>query len=114
MIIKKLDILKESGVIDAEIYDFVRAAMVCLQDEGIDVSSEAAEPFLIHLAVAAARQKTDDAPIERMDEMICDDIEQDLRFPGVKAIWEKLMAFSPVSFREEELHYCYAHICTML
>jgi len=115
MIKEKLDILKETGVIDTEVYNYMYAVMDCLREEGIDVEGHPpVEPFLVHLAMAAARQKTDEPAIAPMDPLICDDIKQSPNFPRAKAIWEKLMAFSPVSFRDEELDYCYLHICTML
>ena len=115
MILQKLDILKESGMIDAEVYDFTRAAMDCLRAAGIDVENHApVDPFLTHLAMAAARQKNDEPPIAQMDALICAEIERDAKFPQAKALWETLMTVSPVTFREEELHYCYLHICAML
>jgi len=113
MIIQKLDILQESGIIDAEVYSYVRSAMDHLQEAGIDVEKRA-ETFLVHLAMAAARQKTDEPPIARMDAVVIDQIEQSPQYPHAQAIWEKLEALSPVPFGAEELDYCYLHLCTML
>ena len=115
MIIRKLEILKESNIIDQEIYTYVLSVMNSLNDQGIATDEETpAETFLTHLAMAAARQKNEDPPIERLDSIIREDLMCDPNFSRAQAIWNALENFSPVSFGEEEIDYFYLHICNMI
>ena len=115
MMIQKLDILKESNLIDEEIYDYVLQAMDYLGEQGLTPEeSPPTETFLTHLAMAAARQKKEEPPIERLDEMIREEMASDQHFSRAQAIWEKVAERSPVTFGEEELDYFYLHLCNML
>ena len=115
MMIQKLDILKESNMIDQKIYDYVVQAMNYLSEQGfVPDNSPPTEAFLTHLAIAAARQKSNEPPIERLDTIIREDVEQSPDFPRVVAIWEKVAELSPVTFGEEERDYFYLHLCNML
>ena len=115
MIIQKLDILKESNIIDQENYDYIIRVIESLKKHGIEVGAESpAETFLTHLAMAAARQKNAEPPIERLDAMIIEDIETDPRFARAQEIWRALEGLAPMPFGEEELDYFYLHICNMI
>ena len=113
MITQKLDILKESNVIDQEIYSFILKVIDSLKEQGIN-ESEQTETFLIHLAMAAARRKNEEQPIEPLSESIQNDMMSDSRFSRAQDIWDILKNISPFSFGEEETGYFHLHICSML
>jgi len=110
---QRLDILKESGVIDSEIYTYTLAVLKYLDKEIPFLDEERVAVFLTHLAMAAARENSGN-PIDAMEPFIKEEIINDSTFPRAKDLWQKLEKISPIKFSETEIDYCYVHICSML
>ncbi|WP_086312710.1 hypothetical protein A5821_000293 [Enterococcus sp. 7F3_DIV0205] len=113
MIGKKLEILKESNVIDEETEQFVLAVNSYLLEQKVIEKEEHLDMFLTHIAMADARQKKNEAVIN-MDELILSEIQQDEKLTESKALWKELSQYSSTEFSSEELWFIYMHIINLL
>jgi len=114
MVLVKLNVLKESGVIDGEIYDYALAVFERIKAQDFyDVENNRIETFLIHLAMATARQKAREG-IDPLDESIVDEIYLDEDFSRAKELWQDFEAMAPVKFSQAETDCFYLHLCNML
>lgn len=111
MIQEKLSILQTSGIIDATIYDYLQKVINHLEEQNI--SKESAEVFLVHLAMASARQQRGEN-VNNLDAIIATQIKEDTNYLQAKNLWKELSNQAPVTFHENEIDYFYLHICTML
>ena len=113
MIMEKLDILLETNTIDSETHAFVLNTISILEEQGINAHSDAAHTFLVHLAMAAARQKIGET-IGLMDAFVIEQVMEDPNYPRALEIWKILDDATPVKFCEEEITCFYLHLCNVL
>jgi transcriptional antiterminator len=112
MIRKKLDILKENGVIDQEILEFNLEILELLKNRNIIEEEDEADTFITHLAMAMARK--DDDEINAMEDVVLDEVKEDENFEAAKELWEEIEEMAPVTFHENETGYFYLHLVNLL
>lgn len=110
---EKLYVLKNAGIINQEIYDYVLLAKQYLQTNQIVQEAQAAEVFLTHLAMAAARQVNGEA-VQALDAFMQEEIIANKNYAQAQTIWQAIAALAPVAFAETELDYFYLHLCNLL
>lgn len=113
MIQEKLSILKENRVIDQETYEYAQEALMYLINKNIVEREESADVFITHLAMATARQNTDEM-IDGIDEIVKQEIENDENYEEATEIWKELKAIAPTSFSQDEDGYFHLHLVTLL
>lgn len=113
MIEEKLRVLKESDVIDEEGYNYSKKALTFLKEKGVISDNDQADVFITHLAMATARQKTDEK-IEGVDESIKEEIEKSDKYTEAVTIWKELKELAPSDFRANEDGYFHLHLVTLL
>lgn len=113
MIQEKLDILKDTNVIDETAYNYSQEALVYLKNNDIIKEDDEADVLITHLAMATARQNTDEK-IDGVDGMILSDIQSDEKYDQATQIWDELRAFAPAKFEDNEEGYFHLHLVTLL
>lgn len=113
MIQEKLTILKENSVISDVVYDYAQEVLKYLEKKKIITDEDQADVFITHLAMATARQYTDEN-INAVDQLINNQIKADLKYEPAVNYWKEIAALAPVSFRENEADYFYLHLVTLL
>ncbi|MGX7263004.1 PRD domain-containing protein [Enterococcus crotali] len=113
MIGKKLEILKDSKIIDEETEQFVLTVNNYLLEQKVINNEEHLDMFLTHIAMADARQKKNE-PVIGMDELILSEIQNDEKLAESKALWQELSRYCATTFSQEELWFIYMHIINLL
>ncbi|GEL67626.1 PRD domain-containing protein [Marinilactibacillus psychrotolerans] len=113
MIQEKLIILKENKVIDQETFEYAQEALMFLINRNIVENEEEADVFITHLAMATARQNTDEM-IDGIDEIIKQEIENDEKYEEAIEIWKELKVIAPTTFSQDEDGYFHLHLVTLL
>ncbi|GEK89689.1 hypothetical protein SAMN04488100_12116 [Alkalibacterium putridalgicola] len=113
MIQEKLDLLKENKVIDQTAYDYSQEALAYLKKEKVIEEDDDADVLITHLAMATARQNTDEK-IEGVDDAILAEIQSDSHYDQAKELWNELKAFAPAEFETNEEGYFHLHLVTLL
>ncbi|GEK92150.1 hypothetical protein [Alkalibacterium kapii] len=113
MIQEKLDILKETNVINQAAYDYSQEALVYLKKKKVIKEDNEADVLITHLAMATARQNTDEK-IDGVDDMILSDIQSDENYDQAKKLWDELKTFAPAEFESNEEGYFHLHLVTLL
>ena len=113
MIQEKLQVLRTADIIDQETMQMVLTVQSYLSD-GLHISSEKMETFLIHLAMADMRRKRHEDIDLQMEADLVRDIESHVRFEEAKALWLKLTQFTGSrDFDAGELDFFYLHLLAL-
>ncbi|WP_086350239.1 PRD domain-containing protein [Candidatus Enterococcus clewellii] len=113
MIRQKLIVLEESGIIDAEVHNYVLAVCEYLKEKQVIKEEQEADVFLTHLAMAAARQKSGEK-VNALEPFIKEQIISDPQYLHSQSLWQELSELAAIDFDDSELDYFYLHICNML
>lgn len=113
MIEQKLQILRESNVIDDQAVDFANKVIELLSNKGYISEKDQCDAFITHLVMATSRQKTAEE-ISPIDDEMLSQLKAENCFNEAKKLWEHIEEISPVTFRENEFGYFYLHLCTLL
>ncbi|ALV21516.1 hypothetical protein [Carnobacterium antarcticum] len=113
MIQEKLTILKENNVINDLVYDYAQEVLEFMKVQNIISNEDEADTFITHLAMATARQYTEEA-VDSVDKMISEQITADEKYDEALKYWKKIAALAPISFRENEAEYFHLHLVTLL
>lgn len=113
MIQEKLMILKENNVITDVVYDYTQEVLLYLKDQNIVKTEDQADVFITHLAMATARQYTDEN-VNSVDPLIYDEIKANVRYEEAVHYWKNISALAPITFRENETGYFYLHLVALL
>jgi len=113
MIQEKLTILKENNVINILVYEYAQDVLKYMKTQNIIINEDEADTFITHLAMATARQYTEEK-IDSVDQMISDQIKNDQKYDKALECWKEIAALSPVSFRDNEAEYFHLHLVTLL
>jgi len=113
MIQEKLTLLKENNVIDQTAYNYSQEAITYLKDKQVIAEDDEADVLITHLAMATARQNTDET-IEAVDDAIGEEIKMNQHYESAKQLWNELKAFAPTEFDTSEEGYFHLHLVTLL
>lgn len=113
MIQEKLTILRENNVINDSVYDYAQEVLKFMKAQNIISNEDEADTFITHLAMATARQYTEET-INSVDQMINEQIKVDQKYDEALNYWNKITELAPVSFRENEAEYFHLHLVTLL
>lgn len=113
MIQEKLDLLKDNNVIDQAAYDYSQEALNYLKKKEVINNDDEADVLITHLAMATARQNTDEK-IDAVDGEILKEIHSDSHFEQAKHLWEELKTFAHAEFADNEEGYFHLHLVTLL
>lgn len=113
MIQEKLTILRENNVINDSVHDYAQEVLKFMKAQNIISNEDEADTFITHLAMATARQYTEET-INSVDQMIKEQIKADQKYDEALNYWNKIAALAPVSFRENEAEYFHLHLVTLL
>lgn len=115
MILAKLNILKDSNIIDEDTHKFVLSVLNDFLHLGIITKEDEADVFITHLAMADSRRKADDISVGAMDAMVLNEIESNGHFNRGKQIWDELAKkYMRMNFSENENHYIHLHLLNLL
>lgn len=114
MIQEKLTILKENLVIDEVTFTEMHEVLSYLRANHIIEEDDEADTFITHLAMASAREKNQEEPVQPVDEGIKMEIEAAPEFDQAIVLWNELNPLVSVDFPEAENDYFYLHLVTML
>lgn len=113
MIHEKLNVLKDNQVIDEKVFTFSHEAIEFLKQRKVIAHEDEADVFITHLAMATARQDTDEI-IGKVDHTIQNEIQQSDYYEEAVAIWDELKETAPTDYREGEEGYFHLHLVTLL
>lgn len=113
MIQEKLTILRENNVINDLAYDYTQEVLKYLKAQNIIANEDEADTFITHLAMATARQFTEEK-IDSVDQIISEQIKTDPKYVVTLKYWNEIAALAPVSFQENEAEYFHLHLVTLL
>ena len=113
MIQEKLTILKENNVINETVYDYTQEVLKYLKKQGVITNEDQADVLVTHLAMATARQYTDEK-VNSVDQFVYDEIKANPKYEQASYHWEAISALAPITFRENEAEYFYLHLVTLL
>ena len=113
MIQEKLTILKENNVINILVYEYAQDVLKYMKTQNIIINEDEADTFITHLAMATARQYTEEK-IDSVDQMISDQIKNDQKYNEALEYWKGIAVLAPVSFRDNEVEYFHLHLVTLL
>lgn len=110
----RLQILKDSGQIDEEIYNNLLKVIESFNNNfQIKLLEENGGMFITHLAVALARIKNKEL-VEPIEELIFEEIRNDSNFEKAKEILTKIEEDINISIPEVEKTFILMHIVTLL
>lgn len=113
MIQEKLTVLKNSQVIDDAAFNYSQDAIEYLKKRKLIEQGDEADVFITHLAMATARQQTDEV-IASVDESIKKEIQQSEHYEKAVDVWNELKQLAPTQFRSGEEGYFLLHLVTMM
>lgn len=113
MIQEKLTILRENNVINDLAYDYTQEVLKYLKDQNIIADEDEADTFITHLAMATARQFTEEK-VDSVNQIISEQIKTDPKYEVTLKYWNEIAALAPVSFQENEAEYFHLHLVTLL
>ncbi|MCC5890354.1 MAG: PRD domain-containing protein [Alkalibacterium sp.] len=113
MIKEKLRILKESNVIDEAAFTYSEEALMFLKKKEVIEDDDEADVFITHLAMATARQESDEK-IEPLNTSIKEEIKQSDKYNEATTIWDELKQLAPADFNPDEDGYFHLHLVTLL
>ncbi|EDP68072.1 hypothetical protein CAT7_00895 [Carnobacterium sp. AT7] len=113
MIQEKLTILRENNVINDSVYDYAQEVLKFMKAQNIINNEDEADTFITHLAMATARQYTEET-INSVDQMINEQIKADQKYDEALKYWNEIAALAPIPFRENEAEYLHLHLVTLL
>ena len=111
--IERLSILRDSSVIDAEVFDDCIALDAGLMTlEGL-TKLDAYQVAMTHLAMAMQRIKKDNV-VDYMDEMILSEIKSSDLFSEVVELTDKIVKQVHVDIPESEVQFLWLHMLNTL
>lgn len=113
MIHKKMEVLNQSDIISKEIYDYALVIIETLKTQSFDITSDKAQVFMTHLAMATARQQKGES-MNKMEQFILDDLMSQPQFEDAQIISDAMLENAPVAFTAAEKDYVYLHMCNLL
>lgn len=113
MIETKMQILKDSNVIDQETFEFILQIRDYLMDKQALDSEEHLDMFLTHLAMATMRIKKKEI-VSGINSVIKNEIESSPKLQDSKELWNELKKFSNVNYDDKELWFIYMHMINLL
>ena len=113
MIQEKLTILRENNVINDLVFDYTQEVLKYLKSQKIITNEDEADTFITHLAMATARQYTDEK-INSVDQTISDQIKADKEYETALKCWNEIAGLAPIAFGKNEEEYLQLHLVTLL
>lgn len=113
MLKQRIQILQAGGVIGEDVARFMNQVIDMLATDYPQVDMDHATMFTTHLAMAVERIKSGKY-VEKMDELMWQDIQSAPEFEAAAQFRDKMFAFCPVTFPESESQFIALHICSML
>lgn len=109
----RLNILEENNVINKKVVDYVKQAIDILLEEKKDITTDKAEMFFTHLAMASMRaiNKEEENPV---DERVLEAVKQESVFEDALKIRDKILEITDVDFSETEKDFLSIHLCNIL
>lgn len=114
MLKQRTRILRDAGVIDADVADLTDAVIDLMATDCPDVPTDRAEAFTTHLAMSVQRIKHSEAVAEELDPDAWQEVQELPVFPAAVRFRDKMLALSPIAFPDSEAQYILVHICNML
>ena len=113
MLKQRIEILRNGGVIDNEVAEFVNRTIDMIASEYPQIDADRAAMFTTHLAMASQRIKTGET-VEMMDADMWQEITEAPEYPTAKDFAEKMFAMTKIEFPECERRFLMVHICNVL
>lgn len=113
MLKQRIEILKNGGVIDADVAEFVDRTIDIMNSDYPQIDMDRAAMFTTHLAMATQRIRTGEA-VEMMDDGMWQEITEAPEYPQAREFADKMFAATSIEFPECERRFLLLHICNML
>lgn len=110
MLIERINILLEAGIISKEVADYVLKVIDLFSEYQFDDGKM--EMFTTHLAMATQRTVDQNEELE-FDETIWTQIESDPMFNQAVELFESISSHSPVAYMESERKFLIMHLCNL-
>lgn len=114
MIDEKLTILLENDIIDDQIFKEMQDVIDYLKTSGVIINGDEVDVFITHLAMASARVKNQEDPIESVEDVVKSQIREAAEFEDAIKLWERVSEIVSIDFPIAENDYFYLHLVTLL
>lgn len=110
----RTQILRDAGVIDADVADFTNAVIDLMAADCPGIPVDRTEAFTTHLAMSVQRIKHGEDVAEALDPAAWQEVQELPVFAAAVRFRDKMLALCPVAFPDSEAQYILVHICNML
>ncbi|WP_040212532.1 PRD domain-containing protein [Clostridium polynesiense] len=110
----RLNILKDAGQINEEIYEKILAMIKCLEKKfGIELTEENGAMFVTHMSIALKRI-AEGNPVEHMDDFILEQLKSEKEFNKSQEVLDLLEKELELNIPDSEKSFVLMHLCTLL
>lgn len=109
----RLKILEDNNVINIEVTNYVKNVIDIILEEVPSITSEKAEMFLTHLAMASMRviNKEEENPL---DENVLNSIRKEPNYEKAIKLLNKILQITNMQFSNIEKDFLLCHLCNII